>query len=111
MTAIGWGDNDLRDGNLWTEARQAMRDALQSRGVMVTAIICGTFVALALVGVLGWLAWAQRDANYIMTLVNTVLTALLFKRVSDVDGRVKSVETNTNGHTTRLMDAALKTKE
>jgi len=95
----------------WTEVRQAMNDALKSKGVLVTVVICATAVTLALIGVLGWLAWAQRDANYIMTLVNTLLTALLFKRVSDVNGRVVSIERHTNGHTTRLMDAALKDKE
>lgn len=95
----------------WTGVRQAMKDALQSRAVLITVILCGTVVALALVGVLGWLAWAQRDASYIMTLVNTFLTALLFKRVSDVNGRVVTIEQQTNGHTARLMDAALKDKK
>lgn len=95
----------------WTGVRQAMKEALQSRAVWITLILCGTFIALALVGVLGWLAWAQRDASYIMTLVNTFLTALLFKRVSDVNGRVVTIEQQTNGHTKRLMDAALKDKE
>lgn len=95
----------------WTEVRAAMNDALKSKGVLVTVVICGTVVALALVGVLGWLAWAQRDASYIMTLVNTFLTALLFKRVSDVNGRVVSIEKHTNGTTTRLLDATLKDKE
>lgn len=95
----------------WTGVRQAMKDALQSRGVWITMILCGTVVALGLIGVLGWLAWAQRDASYIMTLVNTLLTALLFKRVSDVNGRVQTIEKHTNGTQTRLLDAALKDKE
>ena len=94
-----------------TEVRAAMNDALKSKGVLVTVIICGTVVTLALVGVLGWLAWAQRDANYIMTLVNTLLTALLFKRVSDVNGRVVSIEKHTNGTTSRLLDATIGAKD
>lgn len=95
----------------WAEVKATMNDALKSKGVLITVVLCGTVVALALVGVLAWLAWAQRDASYIMTLVNTLLTALLFKRVSDVNGRVVSIEKHTNGHTTRLMDAALRDKE
>lgn len=82
-----------------------MKDAAKSPGVLIAIIICGTIVALALVGILGWLAWAQRDASFIMTLVNTVLAAWSLKRVSDVDGRVGRVEQQTNGHMTRMMDA------
>ena len=93
--------------DFWAEVKAAMNDALKSKGVLITFIICATFVAVGLIGVLAWLAWAQRDANYIMTLVNTMLTALLFKRVSDVNGRVVSIEKHTNGTTSRLLDATL----
>lgn len=86
------------------EARQAMKDALQSRAVVVTFVICGTVVSLALVGALAWLAWAQRDATMVLSLVSLALNALVY-------GRLRKVEQQTNGHTTRLMDAALKDKE
>lgn len=96
----------------WTEVREAMRDAMRSSTpVLVTMIVCGTILGLALVGVLGWLAWAQRDASTVLGLVNLLISAFLLKRVSDVDGRVVKVETQTNGHTKRLMDAVIKDKE
>lgn len=88
------------------EIKAAMKDATKSPGVLIAIIICATIVSLSLVGILGWLAWAQRDASFIMTLVNTVLAAWSLKRVSDVDGRVGKVEQQTNGHMTRVMDAA-----
>lgn len=80
-----------------------MREALQSRAVLAVAIVCGTVVALALLLVLGWLIYAQRDATVILSLVSILLNALVY-------GRLRKVEQQTNGHTTRLMDAALKDK-
>jgi len=91
----------------WTEVRGAMKDALaQSRAVLVTLIICATLVILAVVGVLGWLAWAQRDASMVMSLVNTLVNVFVLKRLSDVNGRIWTIEQQTNGNTQRLMDAA-----
>lgn len=102
----GAQDHDWR-----TEAKQVMRDALRSPAVVGVLIFCSTLVALALIGVLGWLAWAQRDASTVLGLVNLLISAFLLKRVSDVDARASRVETQTNGHTTRLLDVALKDKE
>lgn len=101
MTAIGWHDNQE---SWWTEAKASMREALQSRAVLATAIVCGTFIALALLLVLGWLIYAQRDATLILSLVSILLNALVYSRL-------RRVEQQTNGHTTRLMDAALKDRE
>lgn len=81
---------------------------LQRTGVLITLIVCGTVVALGLLGVVGWLLYQQRDAQTVLNLVNLVLTAFLFKRVGDVDTRTARVEQHVNGNTTRLMDAALK---
>ena len=93
------------------EVRQTMRDAMRSPVVLAVAIVCGTILGLGLLGSLAWLAYVQRDATTIMTLVNSILSIYTLKRVSDVDGRVRIVETQTNGHTTRLMNVALRDKE
>lgn len=106
-----YGYATTREHDWRTEAKQAMRDALKSPAVFATLIVCATILGLALLGVLGWLAWAQRDASTVLGLVNLLISAFLLKRVSDVDARASRVEQQTNGHTTRLMDVALKDKE
>lgn len=111
MTAIGYSGSLRTEHNWWTEAREAMRDAMQSRAVAAVAIVCGTLVVLVFLGIMGWLLYTQRDATMLMTLVNTIVSVFLYKRLSDVDGRVRGVEKQTNGHTTRLMEAALKDKQ
>lgn len=89
-----------------------MRDVLQrSPAVLITVVLCGTIIALSLIGVLGWLAWAQRDASTVLGLVNLLISAFLLKRVSDVDARASRVEAQTNGQSQRLMDAVLKEKD
>lgn len=88
-----------------------MKDAMRNPGVVAVLIVCSTVLGLALLGVMGWLLYQQRDVSTLLTLVNTFVSVFLLKRMSDVDGRVGKVESQTNGHTTRLMDAALKDKE
>ena len=97
--------------DLWTEVRAAMKDAVRSPGVLAVLIVCSTILGLALLAVLGFLAWTQRDATTILTMVNMFISVFLLKKVGDVNGRVTSIEKQTNGHTTRLMDAALSQKE
>src|SRR5262245_18381323 len=88
-----------------------VRDMLRTPWVLAVASTCATIVALGLLGVVGWLLYTQRDAQTILNLVNLFLTAFLFKRIGDVDARTQRVEQNTNGHTTRLLDVALKNKD
>lgn len=96
--------------NWRAEVRQAMKDALRNPWVAAVAIFAALLLSLAVVGGMVWLLWAERDARMLLDLVQVVLYVVLFKRVSDVDGRVRTVETQTNGNTRRLMDAALKDK-
>lgn len=109
MTAFGIDLHQPYD--LWKELRSGMRDALRSPGVLAVLIVCSTILGLALISGLVFLAWTQRDATTILTMVNMVMSVFLLKRVGDVNGRVTSIEKQTNGHTTRLMDAALGQKE
>jgi len=84
---------------------------LRSTGVVVTLIICGSVVTLGLLGIIGWLLYAGRDTAAILTLVNSLIAAVTYMKLRDVDSRTTRVEQNVNGNTTRLMDAALRTKQ
>lgn len=85
-------------------------EMLKTPWVMAVLIICGTLVSLGLLGVLAWLIYSERDAQTILALVNLFITAFLWKRVGDVDTRAARVEQQTNGNTTKILDAALGTK-
>jgi len=103
--AVRTGNNS---SDWWQEAREAMKDAARTPGVLVALIICATIVALGLLGVLGWLLYAQRDATIILTLVNTAVTLFIWTKVHTVDRRTGQIEKQTNGTSERLLDAALK---
>jgi len=83
---------------------------LQSRAVLVTAIICGTVALLGLLGIVGWLIYAGRDTAAILALVNALVSAAIYAKLRDVDHKAGRVEQQINGNTSRLMDAALKDK-
>ena len=80
---------------------------LKHPGVMVAAIICGTILGLGLIGVLGLLLWAGKDTAALLTLVNALVSAMIYAKVRNVDARATRIEAQTNGATTRLMDHAL----
>lgn len=84
---------------------------LRSTGAIITLIICGTVLGLGLLFVMGWLLYTEHEVQTIVSLINLLVTAFLYKRIGDVDVRAARVEQQTNGHTARLMDAALKDKE
>jgi len=92
----------------WAEVRSSMRDALRSPWVVAVLILCSTVAVLAVLFVVGWLLYANRDPAVVVSLINTAINAFLLKQMATMDGRVRTVETQTNGHTTRLMEAALK---
>lgn len=95
----------------WAEVRKMMKDAGTagpSSNVIKTLIICATIIILALFIIVGWLAYAQRDATTIVAILNLLISSFILKQIYNVDGRVRGVENQTNGNTSRLMDAALK---
>lgn len=109
MASIGleqWGDTDWM-----TEVKESMRDALRNPWVAGVALVCATVVIAGVVGVLAWLIFAQRDATMVLSFVSIMINALLYKQLADVRGTVRLVERQTNGTTTRLMDAALKDQQ
>ena len=77
---------------------------LKHPAVAVAALLCGTVVALAVLGIAGWLLYAGKDAVAIFTFVNGILGAWILVKL-------RGVEKNTNGTNTRLLDVALKDKE
>lgn len=100
------------DKTTWRqEVREAMRDAVRTPGVLVALIVCGTVVALGLLGVLGWLLYAQRDATVILSLVNMAVSLFVWTKVHSVDRRTGQIEKQTNGTSERLLDAALNKRE
>jgi hypothetical protein len=84
-----------------------MKAIMSKPSVLITAIICGCVLGLGLLFVVGWLIYANRDTQTILTLVSLFLTAFLYKRVGDVDTRTARVEQNVNGNTSKLMDAVI----
>jgi len=83
---------------------------LRHPAVFITAIMCGTVLGLGLLGVVGWLLYSGKDTAAILTLVNALVSAGIYAKLRDVDGKTTRVEQSVNGNTTRLMDAALKDK-
>lgn len=84
---------------------------LKTPAVAVAAIIAGTVLGLGLLGVVGWLLFADKDTAAILTLVNTILASASLAKTYAVASKADRIADQTNGHTTRLMDAALKDKE
>ena len=79
----------------------------QSRAVMVTLIICGTILGLALLSVIGVLLYFGKDTAALLTLVNVFITAANLTKTYGVERRTSRIEAQTNGTQTRLMDHAL----
>lgn len=84
---------------------------MKSSAVWITLIICATLLGLGLLTVIGWLLYTDKDTAAVLTLVNTVMAAAVYGKVWSTHATTKRVEQQTNGNTTRLMDAALKDKE
>lgn len=87
----------------WGEVKEMM----QSRSVMVTLIICGTVLGLALLSVIGVLLYFGKDTAALLTLVNVFITAANLTKTYGVERRTSRIEAQTNGTQTRLMDHAL----
>lgn len=64
-----------------SEVKQAVRDALGTPWVLAVAMVCATVMGLALLGVMGWLVFYNRDATTILTMVSLFLNALLYNRM------------------------------
>lgn len=84
-----------------------VKSMTQSRAVMVTLIICGTILGLALLSVVGILLYFGKDTAALLTLVNVFITAAGLAKTYSVERRTSRIEAQTNGTATRLMDHAL----
>jgi hypothetical protein len=75
--------------------------------VVVTMIICGTVLGMALLAIVGILLFYGKDTAALLTLVNVVITAAGLAKTYSVSARTARIEAQTNGTQTRLMDHAL----
>ena len=96
-------------GRLWPPIDfDSIRDAMRNdRAVVITAIIVGGIVACVMLVLVGYLIFVQRDTGSMLSLINMLLTAVLWSKVSSVQGTVAPVATQTNGTQQRLIDAAI----
>lgn len=69
--------------------------------VVIVAIICGTFVVLGLLGMVGWLVYAERPTDALLLIMTSLLVPLL----TTVLAKVTTIGHQTNGTNSRLLDA------
>lgn len=69
--------------------------------VIIAAMICGTFVLLGLLGVVAWLVYAERPTEAVALIMSSLLVPLL----TAVLAKVTTVQHQTNGTNSRLLDA------
>jgi hypothetical protein len=86
-------------GPLWL-TREEIAQMLRSRGVFITAIICGFLAFASVVAAIVVLILAGKPVGDITDLVNLVMWALLY-------GKMRGIERNTNGTQTALINHAI----
>lgn len=80
---------------------------MHDRAVLITAIICGSFLALGALMVLGYLVYQQRDTAAILSLVSTIISAVTLKVAADARSLANQVKEQTNGTQSRLVEAVI----
>lgn len=80
-----------------------LREMIRTPAVLITVIICSTVLAISIVGVVAWLSYASKES----TAVLLVIAAFVVPVLGAIYARLTVVDRQTNGHTTRLMDAVI----
>jgi len=87
------------DGTIRLPSREELGNMLRNPWVACVAMVCATLIILGAVGGIVFLAYNGRGTEAIGALVLGVLGLVL--------GRIRAVQQQTNGHMTRVLDAAL----
>lgn len=103
----GKGSATLRNLDLGLPTWEEVKRMMKTTAVMVTLIVCGTVLGLALLSVIGILLYYGKDTAALLTLVNVFITGAGLAKTYSVDRRTTRIEQQTNGTQTRLMDHAL----
>ncbi len=79
----------------------------KNTAVAVTTVIAGTLMGLGLLVTIGLLLFKEKDTSALLTLVNTMLNAIVYAKLRSVEARTTKIESNTNGTNNRLLDHLL----
>lgn len=85
---------------------KGFREMLRSPAVLIVMIICSTVLTLGLLGAIVWLTATEHGTEAIFTLITLFAVPVL----GAMWANLTTMNQRLNGHTTRLMDAALKDK-
>lgn len=75
--------------------------------VLITAIISGSLVLISLVLGLVFLAHTHGDASTVLSLVASIVSIINLAQVNALKSVINQLREQTNGNTTKLIDAAI----
>lgn len=75
--------------------------------VLITAILSGAVVVIALVVGLVFLAYHHGDASTVLSLVASIVSIINLAQVNALRSVISQLRDQTNGNTTKLIEAAI----
>ncbi len=79
----------------------------RDRWTIIATIFAGTVLVGGLLAVIYLLLAKDKDTSALLTLVNTLVSAVTYGKLRSVEARTTKIESNTNGTNNRLLDHLL----